>query len=1019
MAFKAETIEDVETLMEALETEGALPPERRAEAQAAVKDFLARQQSRDTAIAPVEMVTPGQKAQAAQARQISSLIATNPVGKPQQRPRQAALGGGPLGFTPGATNFDPARGQVGAPREPASDDPFTLAAQAQAGGVDVNSGADLVQRIGVGLSGYKEPALKALLLERGARENIREAGIEYPGNAPVVFLDNDTGRLAVLRPIREGDVDKLGDSPENVGKLRVTLVDPVGIDAGDWAEFGPTGTVAGLQTGAGILAGAATGSPTVALGVSSMLSGGIELMAAPLRDRLLRNYFKLSKEEIAQFSDPNEALVNAAWAAGGELGIGGLMQGINAVRRGRRFIPPEEYDTIVAEMGRVRDVADEFRAVTGVDMQPSDELVAAASGAGAGTQAGQRLARRARSNVGRLVESEQERVAAENLNTRMRVGAGFIDLTNRAVNTLDPANLVALGNQRGLAAPNIGDEATRALQTRRLLEEDAGVPGAQRGLERSIAREEAALDQINDQFSSARVVRTQEITAEGLLKAENRATAAWANFDSYMRQHGLVIRNSGGLEPGAQIASPIQQTLNRIGRDGVENLSAKLGQKQTAFVEDLASLREPTLDAQRLYRLHRQLSLEGTPEARELVAAIDSQLSTGDWINPATGRLNPAKAEQAHKRYAAAANATEFFERMSQKDVIRALTDLQPGSTEFSNFPSSARRAVFNPQNPEALRDVLAVTGNNPRVRQALAKEMEALYRRTVYPGRRFSAADHDRFMRDFGDHMDQLFTPEDAARIRNVETMTDAVARSQARLKKVEDTLSKEFGSIWSRGDRIAPDHFINEAMANKGVSLQQMRNTMRVLDREDPALAQQMRAEMAQWMGDRMLATSSLRSVGALRKLRNENGGKIGAIMGAQYVKDLEVVEKALSLTDLAEGATARVMNEAWVSTARAIFGPLDPKNRVLTRMNEIMRRRGAASALRIMSDPDALGRFVELRRLDPQLLAVQSTLRQNAIELGLAEYFREAGIDLETLPPEAAVGELDQFRRMSGAL
>lgn len=372
----------------------------------------------------------------------------------------------------------------------------------------------------------------------------------------------------------------------------------------------------------------------------------------------------------------------------------------------------------------------------------------------------------------------------------------------------------------------------------------------------------------------------------------------------------------------------------------------------------------------------------------------------------------PAVQRRGLELYGTANNATVYKSNVAQKDTIRHLTDLEPvftpqtvmvngkpttqqvqTGTRFTNMPAEVRDKLFS--DASAMRDVLSVTGNNPQVRSAMASELEAIYRREVYPDGEFKAGAAQAFNRKYSDHMELLFGSDNAAKITNVETMSAALRAQQANLRRVEQTFVDNFGGLFRKGDRIAPDHLVKEAMTSGSIDSTQLRNTMQVLDRVDPALATSMRAEMAQWLTDRAVSGAILRSGDSLRGLMNAHGAKIGAVMGAQYVKDMRKLVGALDIIDASKLAR-RVTDPTqgpYLQLTRTIFGALSSTQRRVTALNRFMRHRGARKGLEIMSDPEKLRQFIKLGELSPSQFASTAVIGN----LGLRDLAGAAGYQI----------------------
>ncbi|MBW2562201.1 MAG: hypothetical protein JRE40_15285 [Deltaproteobacteria bacterium] len=582
--------------------------------------------------------------------------------------------------------------------------------------------------------------------------------------------------------------------------------------------------VAGEVAG-GFAAAAVTANPAAALATSSAVSGAINALSVPLRDKILRDMYGFTQEEIDTYSDPNEALIQGAIASGAELGFGAFIGGVRRVRnrKGKRFLDVEDYDDIVANNNEIRMLFDKFEHVTGISgSAPSNELIAAASGVRAVNQSGSRLAIGARTVLARLGMTAANREVARGLTTRLKVASGFAELTNRNVlDASDPEQIaINLTKQRGVLSPDDKvDPAYRALMGRELLEEDAGIPTARARLLDAELSEEEALNIINNRSNPRRFVDVQEIGEANVRQSMRDEGEAWNAFRKTLEvngksEAGIVLNNKAGN-------TAIKRSLNRISAEGQAALSTSLAAKGQKMVDDLAALRNDTLDINSLHRLKSQLLLEkrgldrnpnslgyNATDLQRVVDAIDGQLQRADWVRGTTGKKVPAVKARGLEQYAIANDATKYRKTVTQKDTVSKLlgteTTYDPVTKKavglrFNNMPSSVRHKMLS--DPEVMRDMLDVVGHNPKIKLGMAAELEAVYRRTVYANGKYSPGAAQEFRRNFGDHMDIVFGPENSARIHNVETFSAATENRRAILNQVEDMFDDTYGQLYKRG--------------------------------------------------------------------------------------------------------------------------------------------------------------------------------------------------------------------------
>jgi hypothetical protein len=940
--------------------------------------------------------------------QAGQMIARNPVGPaPAARagrvPTAPRVGGGAFGID---------AGQIGnlQAEVATSDDPSQLRAQAYGQGIDIYSGTmdspqdRFWQRANLGLAAQftNAPLLQASILEKSARKRIDEAGVPYPAGAPVVGADPNTGAIMMLRPIGQRDIDR-GDSPENRGKLRWTLVNPEGFDLGDVGEFLPQILEAGAGgVGAGVGL-AVSKNPVVANTVGASLAGYIGSLTAPAKQQILEAINPGASELIRQGMDPNQLLTDTLWGIGGELGGAMLIGAVDSARRAGRFVDPDDASAIVEEISTIRETFEELEEVTGVSLEPSSALVAAAGGIGSGTAGGAALATRARVATGRLGAKAAQDVAAQNLALRTRIAAGFTDMTNRAVTQSDPAVITEMTKRNGILAPE-GTPVADLVQ-RRIAEP---VAASDEALEQAARAERAARDAVIEDVDSAFYPAAQWRTEQGLQRMQANRDALWEDFMSYVEGQELLVSNRPG--------SPVRTALDEIGEEGQRALMASAAADQQRFLTDLAELQGDVLPSVDMYRLLKELEVRRTPRSAasvdRLVQAIEEQLGDErNWRSVGeSGRLTAVRARgrEALKRFGAAAKATEAYKELSESTVIRNLT-ARNAEDEFVNLPDTVRNEIL--RSPEAMRDVLRTTEFDPGVKAGFAGELKRMYETAAYAGGEFSRTAHRDFMRRWNGVLEQVLDADDLAAISNVETMGLAVNRAKAKAGRVREAFKEAFGPIWNPGKGVGFENVIQEAMSTKAVSSNQLRRLMSRVSRADPQLATQLRAEMAQWMSGQAINGRALRGSDPFNRMLNTHEAKITAVMGKPYVDNLKKVARALEVTELGEVAGRAqdpVSGTVFRQMTNVLFGPLSKQGRILNNMNQFMRRTNAKNALRIMSDPALLRQYVQLAEMTPTSFGFQVGLAN----LGLQGLAKEQGIPVLSPAEIQALGAQMQF-------
>jgi hypothetical protein len=387
---------------------GEVPTEKVEEAKAALLDLRSRLETE--AEDPAKALERQNQQRLASVSTAINQLADNPVG--------ATL----------ATSQVPRATGIEVPFGPTHDN--VLHNQARDRGIDIHTGADWDARFGQGLAHLKDPQLRMNMLDAHYRQPLIEAGVAWPENVPVVMLEEQTGKLAYVRPITEDDL-KQGEDPANIGRGRLTLVDPEGLEVGDLAEFLPILPNIAGQTASALAAGALIKSPQAALFASSAASATIEGLSSPLKDKLLRDYYGVTQEELDQFSDPNEALTQALWAGGLEYGAGQAFVLARHLRNSRtkRTLTEEDYDALVAELDAIRALNAEFAEVTGRSIEDPLMFTEAASKKMESTS-GQSIGVWSANFFKRLSPKQKATRSTANDVTRLKIKRGFEDITN-------------------------------------------------------------------------------------------------------------------------------------------------------------------------------------------------------------------------------------------------------------------------------------------------------------------------------------------------------------------------------------------------------------------------------------------------------------------------------------------------------------------------------------------------------------------------------------------------------------
>jgi hypothetical protein len=268
------------------------------------------------------------------------------------------------------------------------------------------------------------------------------------------------------------------------------------------------------------------------------------------------------------------------------------------------------------------------------------------------------------------------------------------------------------------------------------------------------------------------------------------------------------------------------------------------------------------------------------------------------------------------------------------------------------------------------MADVVELTGNNPRVREALSSELLSQYRKDVFPeGEDFSQQAHSNFLGKYEDHINQLLSPAEQAMIRNAEDAGKVLNLVKARNDRVEKALSRAYGPLWSKNDPLNVDSMARRVFSSSRVTGQNIARLVKTLEREDPALLTGLRVEGARLFASSLRGNTGFKGAKSIRDQLNKSESKLAALYGDGYVKHMRAVADAVSVFDDFDSVMGlRDPKQSWTALARIFWGPLDPKHRFITGTSRLVRARGARKAVQLMSSPESLRAFVRLKSIPP---------------------------------------------------
>jgi hypothetical protein len=489
--------------------------------------------------------------------------------------------------------------------------------------------------------------------------------------------------------------------PENVGRTRLTLVDPVGFNPEDMAEYLPAISLAALEVAGGVTAGmigTATASPQAAIFAGSAISSTLNALAVPVRNKLLKEYYDVTDEELQKYSNPDEALEQAIFAGGVELGVGQSLTLARWVRGtgSKRVLTEDDYTALTDELDKTQKLQAEFKASTGETIENPVMFVEAAAKR-MDTQTGQSISTMAE-NLKRFLPNKLKRILANSNDvTRFKLARAWRTVTNNATEEAGHGARVGL-DDNGLLVP-LQDATEAAEEVLKLAEKEYGVTAARQNVLDQTDEAERAFSKVHDTVANAHYKDVQNITTNDVKLAASNEELQWNYWKS------MIEPNATGTSNGIHIVngpnSPIRRALGHLSAEAETNLSRSMGDRTQGFVEDLAAMKNGTLDIMQMHRLRsdllrtkRQLSNSADPsgwqgtEIDDIVDAIDDTMFKQDWVRTSSGKAVPARKLEALKQYEVARESSKFVNDIARSSSVQDLIE------SVQVFDPSVARAV-------------------------------------------------------------------------------------------------------------------------------------------------------------------------------------------------------------------------------------------------------------------------------------------------------------------------------------
>jgi hypothetical protein len=235
----------------------------------------------------------------------------------------------------------------------------------------------------------------------------------------------------------------------------------------------------------------------------------------------------------------------------------------------------------------------------------------------------------------------------------------------------------------------------------------------------------------------------------------------------------------------------------------------------------------------------------------------------------------------------------------------------------------------------------------------------------------------HNRFLRDYQDHMRLLYGPDGASSINNMGDMLAAQKRLTKQTADIENAMTRMYGKTKYTSDKLYAGNVVQD-MFSKEIAPAQITNLKRDLRRMGPhgqALWADIEATGGKWINNQLSAKGGLEiNASGIGKMLDNDGDKLRALYGPKYVTDMRKMEEVMKLITASNlGSGSPISSQpAILQLSRALLGPLSKKQRFITAVTRIHKEQGRKSMMSVLTDPTKLARFVHLKRMSPQSFA-----------------------------------------------
>lgn len=442
-----------------------------------------------------------------------------------------------------------------------------------------------------------------------------------------------------------------------------------------------------------------------------------------------------------------------------------------------------------------------------------------------------------------------------------------------------------------------------------------------------------------------------------------------------------------------RFATQLQQRVQRslTGAD-VSKADATLGSVFVKTVDEegntvLAGLTSEELDMGHLLRSRDTLAgiaeRTGDREVSNLVDYIDNILYNGKMVDARGVPVDTATQTNIRATMGHARESTQNWREAEAAITSNALFK-QNSAGEFINTDLKTLETAMGNGSKFWLHTKPWMEGN-PEAQVVMKEALGSIYQKNVLD-KGWTMSRHRAFFDRFGHAADELWGPEEAARLKNTrfsqgganpfKEAADKARSLRGNLDKygpvrpgslVDDFTSMANTAIDNNANKVVQK--AGERMTDQQVSIgsSRVRAYLADLDKMNPQLSAQMRAnslrETQLQIRDNFLTDNvnknPLTQIKNFEKYINDNEAALVGLHGAQYVKDLRTIQNAMALDGhrfKISGAVPELQGDV-VRVSRTLMGPLSVFQRRVSAANWVRLRFSAAKALDMLADPAAI--------------------------------------------------------------